>query len=104
MKEVVREALKPRQRRAYINEVKQQSVSDRWGCKLIGIWRSSYRYQPVVDGDSVDVSASGWFVGQPQAYGPRGEAEGLTQPVKKHRNQAKGGSVSLGGNPCRPIV
>jgi transposase InsO family protein len=49
--------------------MKEQSVSERRSCQLIGIWRSSYHYQPVVPDDS--------------------------ELVKKGRERTKGGSVPL---------
>ena len=47
-----KKAVKPRQRRTYVMEMKEQSVSEKRSCKLMGICRSSYHYQPVEHGDA----------------------------------------------------
>jgi len=39
--------VKPCKRRAYVKEMKEQSVSERRSCELIGMCRSSYRYHPI---------------------------------------------------------
>jgi len=96
--------------------MKQQSVSERRSCQLIGIWRSSYRYQPVVRDDSGlaaklhEIAAEEATAGYRTAWAYLRQdgllvnhkrvhrvwkEEGLTQPVKKGRKRAKGGSVPL---------
>jgi len=46
-----KKVVKPRQRQSYVHEMKQQSVSERRSCQLIGMARSSYRYRPIVQAD-----------------------------------------------------
>ena len=96
--------------------MKQQSVSERRSCQLIGIWRSSYRYQPVVRDDGGlaarlhEIAAEDATAGYRTAWAYLRQdgvlvnhkrvqrvwkEEGLTQPVKKSRKRAKGGSVPL---------
>ena len=96
--------------------MKQQSVSERRSCQLIGIWRSSYRYQPVVrdDGDLAaklhEIAAEDATAGYRTAWAYLRQdglwvnhkrvqrvwkQEGLTQPIKKGRKRAKGGAVPL---------
>jgi len=96
--------------------MKQQSVSERRSCQLIGIWRSSYRYQPVVRDDSGLATKLHGIAAEDPTAGYRTawaylrrdgllvnhkrvhrvwKEEGLTQPVKKGRKRAKGGSVPL---------
>jgi len=96
--------------------MKQQSVSERRSCQLIGISRSSYRYQPIMrvdDGLAAklhEIAAEDPTAGYRTAwaYLRHGgllvnhkrvqrvwKEEGLTQPVKKGRKRRKGGSVPL---------
>jgi len=96
--------------------MKQQSVSERRSCQLIGIWRSSYRYQPVVRDDGGlatklhEIAAEDPTAGYRTAWAYLRQdgllvnhkrvqrvwkEEGLTQPVKRRRKRAKGGSVPL---------
>ena len=96
--------------------MKQQSVSERRSCQLIGISRSSYRYQPVVqDNDGLaaklhEIAAEDPTAGYRTAWAYLRhdgllvnhkrvqrvwKEEGLTQPVKKGRKRHKGGSVPL---------
>lgn len=94
----------------------QQSVSERRSCELIGIWRSSYRYQPVArdDGELAaelhEIAAAEATAGYRTAWAYLRQdglvvnhkrvqrvwkEEGLTQPVRKGRKRATGGSVPL---------
>jgi len=96
--------------------MKQQSVSERRSCQLIGIRCSSYRYQPVVrdDGDLAarlhEIAAEDATAGYRTAWAYLRQdglwvnhkrvqrvwkQEGLTQPIKKGRKRAKGGAVPL---------
>lgn len=96
--------------------MKQQSVSERRSCELIGIWRSSYRYQPVGRDDGELVAKLHGIVADDGTAGYRTawaylrqdgmlvnhkrvhrvwKEEGLTQPIKKGRKRAKGGAVPL---------
>jgi len=83
---------------------------------LIGIWRSSYRYQPVVQDNGELAAKLHEIAAQDATAGYRTawaylrhdgllvnhkrvqrvwKEEGLTQPIKKSRKRAKGGSVPL---------
>ena len=96
--------------------MKQQLVSERRSCQLIGIWRSSYRYQPVVRDDGELVTRLHGIAVEDETAGYRTawaylrqdgmlvnhkrvqhvwREEGLTQPIKKGRKRAKGGAVPL---------
>jgi len=96
--------------------MKQQSVSERRSCQLIGIWRSSYRYQPVVRDDGALATKLHKIAAEEATAGYRTawaylrqdgllvnhkrvqrvwKEEGLTQTVKKGRKRATGGSVPL---------
>jgi putative transposase len=96
--------------------MKQQLVSERRSCQLIGIWRSSYRYQPVVRDDGELVTRLHGIAVEDETAGYRTawaylrqdgmlvnhkrvqrvwKEEGLTQPIKKGRKRAKGGAVPL---------
>jgi len=96
--------------------MKQQSVSERRSCQLIGIWRSSYRYQPVVRDDGELATKLHKIAAEEATAGYRTawaylrqdgllvnhkrvqrvwKEEGLMQPVKKGRKRATGGSVPL---------
>ena len=96
--------------------MKLQLVSERRSCQLIGIWRSSYRYQPVVRDDGELVTRLHGIAVEDETAGYRTawaylrqdgmlvnhkrvqrvwREEGLTQPIKKGRKRAKGGAVPL---------
>jgi putative transposase len=96
--------------------MKQQSVSERRSCQLIGISRSSYRYQPIMrvdDGLAAklhEIAAEDPTAGYRTAWAYLRhdgllvnhkrvqrvwKEEGLTQLVKKGRKRRKGGSVPL---------
>jgi putative transposase len=96
--------------------MKQESVSERRSCQLIGMWRSSYRYRPVVRDDGGlaaklhEIAAEDATAGYRTAWAYLRQdgalvnhkrvqrvwkEEGLTQPVKKSRKRGKGGSVPL---------
>jgi len=91
-------------------------VSERRSCELIGIWRSSYRYQPVVrDDDGLaaklhEIAAEDATAGYRTAWAYLRQdgilvnhkrvqrvwkEEALTQPLKKGRKRAKGRAVPL---------
>jgi len=96
--------------------MKQQLVSERRSCQLMGIRRSSYRFQPVARDDGGlavklhEIAAEDATAGYRTAWAYlRQEGlwvnhkrvqrvwkeEGLTQPAKKGRKRATGGSVPL---------
>jgi len=96
--------------------MKQQWVSERRSCQLIGIWRSSYRYEPVRRDDSKLAAKLHKIASEDATAGYRTawaylrqdgvlvnhkrvqrvwKEEGLTQPIRKGRKRAKGGSVPL---------
>jgi len=108
--------VKPLQRRAYVMEMKEQAVSERRSCRLIGISRSSYRYQPV-DRRDADLTLKlrgmaedhptvgyrmawaflrrdGMIINHKRVQRVWKEA-GLAQPVKQKRKRYAGGSVPL---------
>ncbi len=108
--------MKPRQRRAYIMEMKEQSVSERRSCQLMGICRSSYHYQPVDRGDTDLMSRlreiaednptagyrtawallrrDGLAINHKRVQRVWKEAR-LTQPAKRKRKRYRGGSVPV---------
>ncbi len=108
--------MKPRERRAYVDEMKERSVSERRSCQLIGISRSSYRYCSVERTDAglrarlraiaqeepaagyrtawAYLRREGMVVNHKRVHRVWRE-EGLTQPVKRKRKRYKGRSVPL---------
>jgi transposase InsO family protein len=97
-------------------EMKEQSVSERRSCQLIGICRSSYHYQPVDRGDAELISKlreiakdnptggyrtawaflrrDGLVINHKRVQRVWKEA-GLTQPAKRKRKRYRGGSVPV---------
>ena len=91
-------------------------MSERRSCELMGIWRSSYRYRPVVRDDDGLVAKLHQIAAEDATAGYRTawaylrqdgilvnhkrvqrvwKEESLTQPIKKGRKRAKGRSVPL---------